>query len=114
MKLSLTPRQWLGGVFLALVALYTLFQARFLILGPQVKIDYPPDGFVATSSLMTISGTARNVTAISLDGRPIFLDQYGNFSEELLVPPDESTILIQARDRFGRETEKTARIALRQ
>lgn len=112
MRLNLTPRQWLGAGFLTLVALYALFQARFIILGPQITLTSPQDGQVATSSLIYVRGVAHNVTFISLDDRPIFLDEQGNFEEKLLVSPGQSTIMIRARDRFGRETEKTTRIVL--
>ena len=112
MRLNLTPRETLAAAFLCLIALYALFQARFIILGPRISLTSPRDGQVATSSLVHIAGTARNVTFISLDDRPIFLDQDGNFDELFLVPPGQSTIMIRARDRFGRETEKTTRIVL--
>ncbi|MDB5194197.1 MAG: seg [Parcubacteria group bacterium] len=112
MRLNLNPRQTLGIGFLALIALYALFQARYIILGPEVSLISPTDGFVSTTSLITISGTARNTTFTSLDDRPIFLDESGHFSETLLAPEGISTIIVKARDRFGRETEKTLRIVV--
>jgi len=114
MKLNLTPRETLGAVFLGFIALYALFQARFIILGPQISISYPADGTTATSSVITVTGTARNTTFISLDDRPIFLDEHGNFSEKLVLPEGQSTIMMRARDRFGRETQTSTRIVLTQ
>jgi len=112
MRYSLTPRETLGAAFLGFIAFYALFQARFIILGPRVSITYPEDGTVATSSVISITGTAHNVTFISLDDRPIFLDEQGNFNEKVVLPGGQSTIIVRARDRFGRETEKTTRIVL--
>ena len=114
MKLSLTPRETVGAAFLVFIALYTLFQARFIILGPRISISYPEDGTVATSSVINVTGIAHNVTFISLDDRPIFLDEKGNFSEKMVLSPGQSTIMIRARDRFGRETQISTRIVLTQ
>jgi hypothetical protein len=109
---NLSPKQYLTIGFLLIIAVYTLFQARYIIIGPVVSIDSPKDGFIATTSQVEVSGRATNVTFISLDDRPIFLDEHGYFKEMLLVPPGLSTIIVKARDRFGRETEKTLRIVL--
>jgi hypothetical protein len=47
-----------------------------------------------------------------MNDRPIFLDEKGNFEEKFLAYPGSSTIIIKARDRFGRETEKVTKIIL--
>lgn len=109
---NLSSRETLGLGFLAIIGIYALFQARFLILGPRIHLESPTDGFVASSSLVYVRGTAQNVTFISLNDRPIFLDEKGRFEEKFLAYPGRSTIIIKARDRFGRETERTTRIVL--
>lgn len=114
MRYNIPPRQALLFAFLALVALYALFQGRYIILGPRVHLAAPLDGAVLSSNIVTVSGTAKNVTFISLDDRPIFLDEHGNFSEEVLAPAGQSTIIVKARDRFGRETAEMARIVVNQ
>lgn len=86
------------------VLLYALFQARFLILGPQVRITFPQPGEVVEAGAIVISGRAGNVAWISLQGRQIFVDEEGRFSEKLIASPGPSIITISARDRFGRET----------
>jgi hypothetical protein len=105
-------KRYLSIGFLIIIALYALFQARFIILGPTLSLISPLDGYVASSSLITVVGRARNATFISLDDRPIFLDEHGNFKETILAPKGLSTIIVKARDRFGRETEKTLRIVV--
>jgi hypothetical protein len=109
---NVSPKQILVSGFFLIIILYTLFQARFLILGPEVSLISPLDGLVATTSPLEIIGVARNVTFISLDDRPIFLDEQGNFKETMLLSKGFSTIIVKARDRFGRETERTTRVIL--
>ena len=98
-------------LFLLLIS-YSLFQARFLILGPQVWIENPQDGHTVESPSVTITGQAKNVAWISLNDRQIFTDEKGIWSEKLIVSKGLSIMTIKARDRFGRETEKRVRIVL--
>jgi len=103
------------GLLIALIiflALYSLFEARFLIFGPQVTITEPRDGFVGTSPLINLSGKAKNAAWISLNGRQIFTDGKGNFSEKLIVSKGLSIMSVNVIDRFGRENQKQVRIIL--
>ncbi|MDP6659536.1 MAG: hypothetical protein QF679_00835 [Candidatus Pacebacteria bacterium] len=102
--------------FLALVILiggYVLFQARNIIIGPVVKIENPISGAVVDNPLVSISGVARNVSYISLNDRPIFIDEEGNFKEKLLVSPGYSIMTIVARDRFDRTTKEVIELVYR-
>lgn len=58
------------------------------------------------SSLTTIKGTASKATYISLNGREIFIDKSGNFSESIVVLPGFSVVTLSARDKFGKTAEK--------
>jgi hypothetical protein len=109
-KSNISTRHWVliaaGVLFIG----YVLFQARFLILGPQVKVLSPQDGAVVYSPVVVMSGTAKNVSWLSLNDRQIFTDEKGVWEEKLLVSEGLSIIELNARDRFGRQTEKTVRI----
>lgn len=85
---------------------YVAFQARYLIAGPTITLrdNYPVD---QASSTVVIEGTARNITSLSLDGRPIFTDDDGNFKELLVLPEGYTIMTLQAKDRYGRETTLT-------
>ena len=86
---------------------YGLFEARYVIEGPQVKVFTPHNGDVATSSRITVEGVAKNTTDISLNGGSIFIDEQGHFSDSLLLSPGYTILTIVAHDRFGREVRKT-------
>ena len=82
---------------------YLAFQARFLITGPQIALS----GEVATlqsERVVTLSGTANNITAIYLNGRPIVTDEHGVFEEEVILENGYSLVTIEAVDRYGRRT----------
>jgi len=110
MKINLSNRQWTIAVLLLLLATYAVFQARFLLLGPQISIENPRDGALVSQSIVTISGMAYNVSRITLNGRQIFTDQSGAWEEKLLVSPGVSIMTVEVRDRFGRESEESVRV----
>ena len=112
MKINLSFRQWIYLIVGILFALYCLFQARFLILGPQVWIYSPQDGGVVAEPAVTLEGQARNAAWISLNDRPIFTDEEGLWSEKLIVSSGVSIMTVKVRDRFGREKQKSIRIIL--
>ena len=109
-RLSFSSKQWLFIGFLLLIFLYSLFQARFLILGPQIKIIYPKNGTIVSTGLILVEGTAKNVSWISLDDRQIFTNEQGYWKEKLILSSGVSIITIKARDRFGRNSEKSVEI----
>ncbi len=112
MTTRLSSRHWLFIILGIIFTAYCLFQARFLILGPQVWIDSPRDGEVVGSSVVTLEGRARNAAWISLNDRQIYSDEDGHWSEKLIVASGLSIMTVNVRDRFGREETKSVRIIL--
>jgi len=110
--LPLTTRHTILLILGVLFTIYCLFQARFLILGPGVAIESPGDGFVANSSLIMLSGTARNAAWLSLNDRQIYTNEEGQWSEKLILSEGLSIMTVRVRDRFGREAEDSVRLIL--
>jgi hypothetical protein len=54
-----------------------------------------------------VVGEAKNVSYLSLNGRQIFTDESGTFSEKLLLPYGYTIMTLKARDRFGRSRTYT-------
>ncbi len=82
---------------------YALFQARLLIAGPSLELD---ERAVAHSVQMTeISGTAHNVSGLTLNGRAIFTDEAGQFREFVVLERGYTIMTLRAEDRYGRSAE---------
>lgn len=96
-----------ASIAVILIVLYAAYQARFLIAGPSLSIDTPADGETVSSPLMTVSGRANNAADLYLNGRQIFTDEYGVFSESLLLHPGHTIIEMHTKDKFGRERTET-------
>ena len=84
-----------------LIGLYVVYQARFLIGGPQLYLIDEPDS-IQNSQLVYLRGKASNISTISLNGRQIFTDKTGYFNEALLLENGYTIATIQATDRYGR------------
>ncbi len=84
------------------VVLYISYQARFLLQGPVVTLEALES--VQTRTAVTVKGNAQNIVAITLNGRPIFTDESGNFKEALILENGYTIMTLRAEDRFGRET----------
>src|SRR4051812_33151329 len=85
---------------------YSIFQAHKIISGPQIALASPQNGETTHKSDVDISGIAKNISFISLNDRPIYIDESGNFTEKLLLYPGYNIIKLQARDKFGASVEK--------
>jgi hypothetical protein len=100
-----------GLVFILLVA-YILFQARFLILGPRIFVTTPVDNQSLSDPVIVVSGRVENVVSLTLDDRAIYPDQSGVWQDKLLAGPGLNIIKLDAKDRFGRETETLLHVVL--
>jgi|SRR3989344_1701736 len=103
-------------IFLAtlfsIVIVYSLYQGRFLILGPQIWVDSIRDGETVEGSVVTVAGRAKNVAWLTLNDRQIFTDEEGHWSEKLVVSKGASFISVKAKDRFGHEIYKNLQVVL--
>ena len=94
-------------IFVLVISGYSLFQAHNILSGPQIALaSTVTSGAVVGQQAIDISGKAKNISFISLDDRPIYIDESGNFKEKLLLYPGYNIIRLYARDKFGAETEK--------
>lgn len=97
-------------VIIAIIAIvvvtgYALFNSRIFRAGPQIIIDSPSNGSVIeTSPLVQVTGTARNISHLQLNGRQIYTDEMGFFNESLLLNSGYNIMQFTAEDKFGRST----------
>src|SRR3989344_7282188 len=106
----LKPKYLILIILSILLVLYAMYQARFLIQGPQIVVTSHQNGFSVGGHLITIEGLARNASWLSLNDRQIFTDESGAWSERVVVPSGGSVIKVRATDRFGRETTENIQI----
>ena len=109
----MTPRP-LSIVLLTALALviagYGLFEARRIIEGPILAITTPLDGSATSTTGVVIAGNAQNISFLTINDRPSYTDQHGNFTELISLPPGFAVLTVSATDRFGRRTSRSVSI----
>lgn len=107
-----------GILFGAVVALaiiilgYGIFEGRRLLSGPRITIETPVSGSATSSSLVTIAGTAKNISFLTINGAPAYIDQTGRFFTTLSPAPGYAIFTVSASDRFGRRATSQVHITV--
>jgi hypothetical protein len=97
-------------LFFILIIVYAIVGSKDLIWGVKIKNVNLVDGSTATSSIIKLTGDARNAIKLTLNGREISVDQNGNFSETIALLPGYNIINIKAEDKFGDIDEKNYKL----
>jgi len=85
---------------------YVSYQARFLIIGPQIVLTQELD-VRQNSRTIQLQGTATNISRLQLNGRPIFTDPQGDFVAAVILENGYTVTTLTAEDRYGRVTTVT-------
>jgi hypothetical protein len=94
----------LALVFIGGIAAYSIFNSRIFIAGPEITISEPQNGsLIEGNPLIQVSGSAKNISKISINDRKIYTDENSYFQESVLLNPGYNIIQIKAEDKFGRE-----------
>ncbi|MFT5832284.1 MAG: hypothetical protein ACI9SY_000670 [Candidatus Paceibacteria bacterium] len=93
-------------VCLLFAAVYIAYQARFLIIGPQITLSEEVP-MLQNSRQITLTGSASNISRLWLNGRPIFTDRNGTFTAAVILENGYTVTTLMAEDRYGRTTTIT-------
>lgn len=91
---------------------YTFYEARFLIGGPELIINSPKNNITVTDSLLEIKGQVRNLSGLTINGRPVMITTDGLFNDKLLLLDGYNTIEVKVKNKFGQKTEEILKIFL--
>lgn len=81
---------------------YTLFAARHVLTGPQVRFGDVENPLTVHTQVIELSGQASNTQGLTINNRKVLMDQSGAFSERVLLSVGLNTFSFTAIDRFGR------------
>lgn len=90
-------------VLAALFIAYGYYQARNLIQGPSITLTHIPDR-VTDERAFTLTGTARNIVSLTLNGKPVYTNEQGDFTHKLILESGSTIMTLTAEDRYGRTT----------
>ncbi len=89
---------------LCLLLGYAVFQARFILAGPQITFAGEMSS-VQQERVINLEGTTANIVSLSLNGREIYTDKQGHFKEALILENGYTIATLEAHDRYGRSHE---------
>lgn len=107
---KLAIRVLFTSLFVFILLGYGGFQAHKIITGPTIKLEDSFHETVTGSNKINLRGIAANVAFISLNDNPIFIDEKGSFSENLLLYPGYNIIKLYGKDKFGKTLTKLVEI----
>lgn len=103
-----------GGLVLLALIVYLLFQYRYAIINPPLTITQPLEQQVIGSESVTVAGTTDPNASIFINGKPIIVEENGEFTETISVFPGVQTISIVSVNKFKRETKEERRIIVKE
>lgn len=109
-KVKQLMKIWIALAGIAVILSYAAFRAKDLAEGPVIAVSSPRNGETVHDSLVSIRGTARNISFLSLNGNRIFTDESGAYNEKILLSPGYNSVTIEAEDRFGRTARQTLQL----
>ena len=91
---------------------YGFFESRLLIEGPTITILSPLNGSATSTTALLIKGTAHNISFLTINDKPAYTDQAGNFALTVSPPTGYEVVTVAAKDRFGRRSAKSVFITV--
>ncbi len=91
-----------GLILIVAISGYFAFQARFFLQGPLITLVDQPD-IVQTEPVVSIAGVAKNIVFLTLNDKPIYTDEAGNFKETLILENGYTIMTLRGEDRYGKE-----------
>ena len=94
------------ALLLILTVSYGVFRIYPLLRGPSITIFNPHDGDTVPGTIFEVSGEVSPVKEITLQGRPIPVDESGHFTEIIVAELPYTIIILTATDTHGKTITK--------
>ncbi|MDB5237930.1 MAG: hypothetical protein JWM46_200 [Candidatus Kaiserbacteria bacterium] len=92
------------GIFFLVVVGYAYFELRGILFGPSVTVAGTASS--TNDPSVSIAGSAQRISSLSLNGKAVTVTQTGAFDEPYLLAPGLNRIVLEAKDKYGRDTKQ--------
>jgi hypothetical protein len=89
--------------FLGLIA----YNVRDMVFGAPLVIHTVADGSTITGDYVAITGNAQHAGSLTINDRPIGVDENGNFNDGVILSPGYNIVKVAETDQFGKEKIET-------
>ncbi len=94
------------SLFFLFIIVYGFLRSQAVIFGVKIKDINIENWTTYTENPLKITGNAKNAIHLTINGREIYIDQKGNFAEDIVLLSGYNIIEIYAKDKFGKEDVK--------
>ena len=96
------------GIFFLIVVGYAYFELHGILYGPTIEVT--SDTSATHDSFITITGTAGRISSLSMNGQAVSVTEAGAFAEPYLLAPGLNRIVLEAKDKYGRDKKQVIQI----
>ncbi|MCE9541027.1 hypothetical protein K8R03_00520 [Candidatus Kaiserbacteria bacterium] len=89
------------GIFFLIIVGYAYFEARGFLYGPRISV--PETVQEVHDPFILIKGTAQHISELRMNGKAIPVTESGDFEEPYLLTEGLNRIILDAKDKYGRE-----------
>jgi len=97
-------------LLVSLAAAYLFWQGHALQNAPSLEVTTPADGAVVDRPDIEVQGMTDPTASVLVNGRPAVVDRNGHFSASFDIPRGATTLIIEARRRFGSSATVVRRV----
>lgn len=108
-----SPKSYLIAGVILVVLSYVLYQFSFLFVGPKLTLSSPKNGDVISSNIVIIMGKTDPYATVTVNTEDVYVDLSGAFKKTLYVYSGNDTVTVTAKNRYGKETKKEAKIVVK-
>ncbi len=96
------------AVFFIVLLGYAYFEARGILFGPRIEITSAVSE--VHDPYVMVKGHAERIAALLMNGKAIAVTEDGIFEEPYVLSEGYNRITLDAKDKYGRSTQKTLEI----
>jgi cytoskeletal protein RodZ len=100
------------GLLVFLFVGFLLFQYRAAFISPPLRITSPEQSAMVGQEV-TVSGKTDREASVTVNNEAVSLNSQGEFVKRVSLFPGKTTIIISAKNRFGKETIETREVTVK-
>ncbi len=96
------------GIFFLIVIGYAYFELHGILYGPTIEITSSTSA--THDPFTTVVGTAGRISSLTMNGQAVSVTEAGAFAEPYLLVPGLNQIVLEAKDKYGRDRKVVVQI----
>ena len=101
-----------AGILVAAIIGFFIYQLKFL-RSPRLEILSPERDVTTEHSTWDVRGRADPDADLTLNGRPLYIGEAGEFSERVYLFTGTNRLEVEAKNRYGKITTVTRYVVVR-